>query len=168
MFFHVFRKIKIRKLHISTFFMNFYIFSKFVVLTRVGTGSEHSIWKCKKHCGSYPGRSIPFQFWAIKEADAFGVSTSGHGFRRLTTSSPLTVYLNHSMLQECPQDARVLFSLICTLPGTELPHVISNGLVLQSDPWDILGELVFPFYILHFASSIYPCVICDVTTSSHY
>ena len=48
MFFHVFRKIKIRKLHIFTFLMNFYIFSKFVVLTRVGTGSE-------------PGRNIQFE-----------------------------------------------------------------------------------------------------------
>ena len=36
-FFRVFRKPKIRKLHIFTFFMNFDIFSKFLVLTRVGT-----------------------------------------------------------------------------------------------------------------------------------
>ena len=58
--FHVFRKPKIRKLHIFTFFMNFDIFSKFLVLTRVGTlNLKNTRSMVVLSYGSDPGRNVP-------------------------------------------------------------------------------------------------------------
>ena len=59
-FFRVFRKPKIRKLHIFTFFMNFDIFSKFLVLTRVGTlNVKNTRSMVVLSYGSDPGRNVP-------------------------------------------------------------------------------------------------------------
>ena len=92
-------------LWILIFFQNFWFLP----------GSEHWIWTIQEAWWFLPGSE--HWIWAIQVADALGVSTSGHGFRRFTTSSPLTVYLNHYLLQECPQDARLFrFIRVATLP----------------------------------------------------
>ena len=65
--FHVFRKIKIRKLHISTFFMNFYIFSYFF-----------------KICGSYPGRNRVRTFNLKMQETLWFLSGSEHSISILS------------------------------------------------------------------------------------